>query len=63
MQDAQRELDVTCSRLMLEVETWYHQQNLPAARSTLDHVKAFFPNENDQHCRTKAEKKRFEYDL
>jgi hypothetical protein len=63
MQDAQRELDVTCSRLMLEVETWYNQQNLPAARSTLDHVRAFFPNENDQHCRAKAEKKRFEYDL
>jgi hypothetical protein len=63
MQDAQRELDGTCARLLLEVETWYHQQNYPAARSTIDHVKAFFPNENDQQCRAKAEKKRSQYDL
>jgi hypothetical protein len=63
MRGAQRELDATCARLMLEVETRYHQKNHPAARATLDRVKAFFPNEKDQLCPLMAARKRFDYDL
>ena len=63
VKEAQQELDRTCARLMLEVERYYNQQNWDAARSTLDHVKAFFPTANDQRCPQKAERKRHEYDL
>jgi pSer/pThr/pTyr-binding forkhead associated (FHA) protein len=61
--EAQHELNRTCSRLMLEVEMYYNQQRWDEARSTLDHVKAYFPNVNDQPCRRKAEQKRYEYRL
>ena len=61
VRQAQYEMNRTCSRLMLEVEMYYNQQKWDEARATLDHVKAYFPNENDQPCRWKAEKKRFEY--
>ena len=63
VREAQYELNHTCSRLMLEVEMYYNQQKWDEARATLDHVKAYFPNENDQPCRLKAEQMRYEYKL
>lgn len=63
MKEAQGELDRKCAQLMLEVETFYNQKNWDAARATLDHVKEYFPSENDQLCPRKAEQKRYEYGL
>lgn len=63
MKETQAKLDRKCAQLMLEVETFYNQKNWDAARATLDHVKEYFPNENDQLCPRKAEQKRYEYGL
>lgn len=62
MRVAQQELDRTCSKLLLEVEKYYNQRNYGAARSTLDHIRKYFP-ELDQPCAGKAEVKRQEYEL
>lgn len=63
MREAQLELDRTCSKLMLEVQTYYNQNNWDAARASLDHVADFFPNPNDQLCPRRAEQKRYELGL
>ena len=62
MKDAQKELDMKCSQLMLEVEGYYNQHDWDAARSTLDHVKQYFPT-NEQPCPFRAEQKRYELGL
>lgn len=59
---AQQELDRTCSKLLLEVEGEYNQKNWDAARATLDHVKEYFPT-NQQTCPYRAEQKRAELGL
>jgi len=59
---AQQELDRTCAKLLLEVEGDYNQKDWDAARSTLDHVKQYFPT-NQQPCPFRAEKKRYELGL
>lgn len=63
VREAQQELDRTCAKLMLEVETYYNQRNYAGARATLEHVNEYFPNPRDQLCPRKAEQKRYEYDL
>jgi hypothetical protein len=60
MREAQKELDRTCSKLLLETEGYYNQRNYKAARDTLDHIQEYFP-EFDQPCRMHAENKRAEY--
>lgn len=60
MREAQKELDRTCSKLLLETEGYYNQRNYKAARDTLDHIHEYFP-EFDQPCRMHAENKRSEY--
>jgi hypothetical protein len=62
MKAAQQELDRTCAQLLLEVEGDYNQKNWDAARSTLDHVKEYFPT-NEQPCPFRAEQKRYELGL
>lgn len=62
MREAQTELDRTCSKLMLEMEGYYNQQDWNGARATLEHVKDFFPN-NDQACPLLAERKKADYGL
>ena len=60
MREAQKELDRTCAKLLLETEGYYNQRNYKAARDTLDHIQEYFP-EFDQPCRMHAENKRGEY--
>jgi pSer/pThr/pTyr-binding forkhead associated (FHA) protein len=60
MREAQKELDRTCAKLLLETEGYYNQRNYKAARDTLDHIQEYFP-EFDQPCRMHAENKRSEY--
>lgn len=60
MREAQKELDRTCAKLLLETEGYYNQRNYKAARDTLDHISEYFP-EFDQPCRMHAENKRSEY--
>jgi hypothetical protein len=60
MREAQKELDRTCAKLLLETEGYYNQHNYKAARDTLDHIQEYFP-EFDQPCRMHAENKRSEY--
>lgn len=62
MREAQQELDLTCSKLMLEVEGYINQRDWEKARSTLDHVKSYFPG-TDQPCPFRAEAKRAQHDL
>ena len=62
MAEAQRELDATCSKLMLEVESYYNHKEWPQARATLDQVKQYFPT-SEQACPSRAEMKRDEYEL
>lgn len=62
VRQTQLELDRTCSKLLLEVETYYNQGNFRAAGATLDHVRSYFP-EYDQPCAARAETKRLEYEL
>lgn len=57
MKESQDELDHKCSQLMLEFEGYVAQYNWTSARSTLEHVKQYFPG-NDQPCRRMAEVKR-----
>lgn len=59
---AQQELDRTCAKLLLEVEGDFNQKDWDAARSTLDHVKQYFPT-NQQPCPYRAEQKRYELGL
>jgi hypothetical protein len=60
MREAQKELDRTCAKLLLETEGYYNQRNYKAARDTLDHIQEYFP-EFDQPCRMHSENKRSEY--
>lgn len=60
MREAQKELDRTCAKLLLETEGYYNQRNYKAARDTLEHISEYFP-EFDQPCRMHAENKRTEY--
>ncbi len=62
VKEAQQELDRTCAQLLLEAHKQYLLKNFEAARSELDHVKDFFPA-NDQPCPWRAEQKRYEWDL
>ncbi|HVE82141.1 MAG TPA: FHA domain-containing protein [Myxococcales bacterium] len=57
MKEAQQELDLTCSKLMLDVERLVNQKDWERARGTLDYVKAYFPG-NDQPCPFRADAKR-----
>lgn len=61
MKEAQLELDRKCSQLMLTVETLFNQHQFDAARGELDHVRHYFPA-NDQPCPWRAEQKRAELD-
>ncbi|MFN0062948.1 MAG: FHA domain-containing protein [Myxococcaceae bacterium] len=62
MQEVQIELDRTCRKLLLEVEVAYQHRDYNGARAALDHVKDYFPA-NDQSCPLQAERKRQQYDL
>jgi hypothetical protein len=62
IRETQQELDRFCSQLMLEAEGDYNRKDWNAARATLDHVKDFFPA-NDQPCPLRAEQKRTEWGL
>jgi hypothetical protein len=63
MKESQRELDRICSKLLLEVESYVHLKNWQAAAATLNHVREYFPDENDQVCAWKAEVRRYELGL
>lgn len=62
VKEAQAELNDKCADLMLEAESYFHQQNYPAAREALEHVHRYFPA-NDQTCPRQAEQKLAEWDL
>ena len=62
VKEAQAELDRTCAKLLLEAEGAYNQNQFEAARLTLEHVKEYFPA-NDQPCPFRAEQKRVNYGL
>ncbi len=62
MKQAQSELERICSQLMLQAAGEYNQRQYAAARATLDHVREYFPA-NDQPCPWLADQKRAEYDL
>ncbi|MHB8875138.1 MAG: FHA domain-containing protein [Myxococcaceae bacterium] len=62
VKEAQAELDRTCAKLLLEAEGAYNQNQFEAARLTLEHVKVYFPA-NDQPCPWRAEQKRVNYGL
>lgn len=62
MKEAQQELDITCSKLMLEVETAVNQKDWSKARATLEFVNTYFPGK-DQPCPFRAEAKREQLQL
>lgn len=62
VKEAQQELDRTCAKLLLEEESYFNQRDWNGARSTLDHVKDYFPA-NDQPCPFRAEQKRQDHGL
>lgn len=62
MRRAQQELDRTCAKLILEAQRYYNQRDWNAARSTLDHMRDYFPNK-DQPCYFKPDELRDEYGL
>jgi hypothetical protein len=62
MKEAQQELDVTCAKLMLEIEGFINQKDWASARAQLDYVKNYFPG-NDQPCPWIAEQKRNQHNL
>jgi len=62
VKEAQAELDRTCAKLLLEEESYFNQRDWAGARSTLDHIKSYFPG-NDQPCAFRAEQKRNEHGL
>jgi pSer/pThr/pTyr-binding forkhead associated (FHA) protein len=62
VKEAQAELDRTCGKLLLEAEGAYNTNQYEAARLTLEHVKEYFPA-NDQPCPFRAEQKRVNYGL
>jgi hypothetical protein len=63
MKDAQRELDRTCDKLLLEAEGEFQHRKLADARATLDQVRKYFPDRGDQPCWRRAERKWLEYGL
>jgi pSer/pThr/pTyr-binding forkhead associated (FHA) protein len=63
MREAQQELDATCARLMLDVQTKLRRRDRFEARNSLDTVALFFPNEGDQLCARKATVMRLDYQL
>ncbi|MFL5322111.1 MAG: FHA domain-containing protein [Myxococcaceae bacterium] len=62
MAEAQGELDRKCAQLMVEFQGYAAQYDWKSARDTLDHVKEYFPG-NDQACAWKADEMRAEYGL
>jgi len=62
VKESQAELDRTCAKLLLEEESAFNQKDWNGARSTLDHIKSYFPA-NDQPCGFRAEQKRAEHGL
>lgn len=62
VKETQLDLDRTCAKLLLEEESYFNQKDWNGARSTLDHVKSYFPNP-DQPCPFRAEQKRAEHGL
>jgi pSer/pThr/pTyr-binding forkhead associated (FHA) protein len=62
VREAQQELDAICAKLLLEVERAYNQKDFAAAMGTLEHVREYFPN-NDQSCPSRANKKRLALEL
>ncbi|HEX4621033.1 MAG TPA: hypothetical protein VH208_05630, partial [Myxococcaceae bacterium] len=62
MHDVQKELDNECQKILMEARQYYSHKDWPGTRATLDHVKDFFPN-NDQACPLRAEQVREELSL
>lgn len=62
MEKAQVELDKKCAQLLRDIDRYANLRDWEAARSTLDHVKEFFPG-TDQACPFTAEKRRYQYEL
>ncbi len=62
VKEAQTELDRTCAKLLLEAEGAFNQNQFESSRMTLEHVRAYFPA-NDQPCPWRADQKRLEFGL
>lgn len=62
MRRAQQELDRTCAKLVLEVQRSLTERDLDAVRSTLEHIRDYFPN-RDQPCHFKPDEIRADLDL
>lgn len=62
MNRAQQELDKKCSQLLRDIDRYASLRDWESARSTLDHVKAFFPG-IDQPCPYVAEERGARYGL
>jgi hypothetical protein len=63
MGEAQRELDRTCNRLLLEAHGEFQLRRLDEARATLHQVRKYFPDPADQPCAHRAERKLVEFGL
>jgi hypothetical protein len=61
--EAQRELDRTCNKLLLEAHGEFQHRKFADARATLDLVRMYFPDPADQPCGQRAEHKLIEYGL
>lgn len=62
LEEAHRELDHVCSKLLLETQRAYQLRDRAGARASLDQVKAYFPG-NEHPCPMNAEQKRTELGL
>lgn len=62
MDKAQLELDKKCAQLLRDIDRYANLHDWESARSTLDHVKDFFPG-TDQACPYTAERRRYQYEL
>lgn len=59
----QQALDRRCRNLLLEAAQAYQHKDWAGAKSTLTHIKDYFPNARDQTCQARAEAKMWEWDL
>lgn len=62
VKEAQQELDRLCRTLLLEAEKYYNLKRFADARSTMEHVRQYFPA-SDQPCPMRAAQKMAEYGL
>lgn len=63
MRELRGELDLQCNKLLLEARSKNNQKQYDQARSTLDHVKDFFPSSTGHPCQYRSEVEREDLEL